>query len=51
MCSLFSNTLPPEAITGSVDRAAELLRPFDEGRMRIVLSGEDAKSDEGEGVG
>ena len=38
-------------LTGSPDRAAELLRPFDEGRMRIVLSGEDAKSDEGEAVG
>ncbi|MEM8550004.1 MAG: SOS response-associated peptidase [Verrucomicrobiota bacterium] len=32
-------------LTGGADRAAELLRPFDEGRMRIVLSGEDAKSD------
>ncbi|MEM9760793.1 MAG: SOS response-associated peptidase, partial [Pseudomonadota bacterium] len=28
-------------LTGGADRAAELLRPFDEGRMRIVLAGED----------
>ncbi|MEM6356357.1 MAG: SOS response-associated peptidase family protein [Pseudomonadota bacterium] len=38
-------------LTGGADRAAELLRPFDEARMRVVVAGEDVKGDEGGNVG